>query len=66
MIGVIVTVLVQSSSTSSSIIVSMVGAQVMTVNQAIPVIMGANIGTSITSTFVSLGQVVGTFLLFNK
>lgn len=30
----------------------------MTVKQAIPVIMGANIGTSVTSTLVSLGQVV--------
>ena len=63
MIGVIVTVLVQSSSTSTSIIVSMVGAGVMKVDQAIPVIMGANIGTSITSTLVSLGQVVSYRIL---
>lgn len=34
----------------------------MKVNQAIPVIMGSNIGTSITSTLVSFGHVVGLFL----
>ncbi|KAF2358008.1 Sodium-dependent phosphate transport protein [Trinorchestia longiramus] len=56
MIGVLVTVLVQSSSTSSSIIVSMVAANFMDVRTAIPIIMGANIGTSVTNTLVSLGQ----------
>ncbi|XP_018015436.1 sodium-dependent phosphate transport protein 2B [Hyalella azteca] len=56
MIGVLVTVLVQSSSTSSSIIVSMVAADFMDVRTAIPIIMGANIGTSVTNTLVSLGQ----------
>lgn len=33
----------------------------MKVDQAIPVIMGANIGTSITSTLVSFGHVVRNF-----
>ncbi|PIK57894.1 putative sodium-dependent phosphate transport protein 2B-like [Apostichopus japonicus] len=56
MIGVLVTVLVQSSSTSTSIVVSMVGATVITVSQAIPIIMGANIGTSVTNTIVALTQ----------
>ncbi|KAJ8036075.1 Sodium-dependent phosphate transport protein 2A [Holothuria leucospilota] len=56
MIGVLVTVLVQSSSTSTSIIVSMVGAKVLTVPQAIPMVMGANIGTSVTNTIVALTQ----------
>lgn len=56
MIGVMVTVLVQSSSTSTSIIVSMVGAGVLSVEQAIPFIMGANIGTSITNTIVATTQ----------
>lgn len=56
MIGVLVTVLVQSSSTSSSIIVSMVAADFLDVRAAIPIIMGANIGTSVTNTLVSLGQ----------
>ncbi|XP_070533453.1 sodium-dependent phosphate transport protein 2B-like [Ptychodera flava] len=57
MVGVIVTVLVQSSSTSTSLIVAMVAADLISVTQAIPMIMGANIGTSITNTIVSMGQV---------
>ncbi|XP_033101237.1 sodium-dependent phosphate transport protein 2A-like [Anneissia japonica] len=56
MIGILVTVLVQSSSTSTSIVVSMVGAGILKVNIAIPIIMGANIGTSVTNTIVSIGQ----------
>lgn len=57
MVGILATVLVQSSSTSTSIVVSLVGADAMTVPVAIPVIMGANIGTSVTNTLVSFGQV---------
>ena len=55
MIGVLVTVLVQSSSTSTSIIVGLVsaGAPVQT---AIPMIMGTNIGTSVTNIIVALTQ----------
>nr|XP_058929345.1 sodium-dependent phosphate transport protein 2C isoform X7 [Kogia breviceps] len=55
-IGVLVTVLVQSSSTSSSIVVSMVAAKLLTVRASVPVIMGVNVGTSITSTLVSMAQ----------
>jgi sodium-dependent phosphate cotransporter len=56
MVGIITTVLVQSSSTTTSIIVSLVGADAMSVRVAIPVVMGANIGTSVTNTLVSMGQ----------
>ena len=56
MIGVLVTVLVQSSSTSTSIVVTMVGSEIIRVRQAIPIIMGANVGTSVTNTIVSLMQ----------
>ncbi|XP_072262468.1 sodium-dependent phosphate transport protein 2B isoform X2 [Pyxicephalus adspersus] len=55
-IGVLVTVLVQSSSTSTSIVVSMVSSGLLTVRTAIPIIMGANIGTSVTNTIVALMQ----------
>ncbi|XP_053314311.1 sodium-dependent phosphate transport protein 2B isoform X2 [Spea bombifrons] len=55
-IGVLVTVLVQSSSTSTSIVVSMVSSSILTVRTAIPIIMGANIGTSVTNTIVALMQ----------
>ncbi|XP_055957166.1 sodium-dependent phosphate transport protein 2B isoform X2 [Patella vulgata] len=57
MMGVLVTVLVQSSSTSTSIIISMVGAQILPIRSSIPIIMGANIGTSVTNTIVALGQI---------
>ncbi|XP_063874365.1 sodium-dependent phosphate transport protein 2B-like isoform X2 [Scylla paramamosain] len=57
MIGILVTVLVQSSSTSTSIIVSMVSAGILEVHNAVPMIMGSNIGTSVTNTIVSLTQV---------
>uniref|UniRef100_A0AAY5KTZ4 Sodium-dependent phosphate transport protein 2B n=1 Tax=Esox lucius TaxID=8010 RepID=A0AAY5KTZ4_ESOLU len=55
-IGVLVTVLVQSSSTSSSIVVSMVSSGLLEVQSAVPVIMGANIGTSVTNTIVAMMQ----------
>ena len=56
-VGIFVTVLLQSSSTTTSIIVTMVGAQIISPQMAIPLVMGANIGTSITNTFVSHGHV---------
>ena len=54
MVGVMATVLVQSSSTSTSIVVGLVGAGQVSVRDAIPVIMGANVGTSVTNTIVSM------------
>eukprot|EP00090_Calanus_glacialis_P021312 TRINITY_DN32887_c0_g1_i1.p1 TRINITY_DN32887_c0_g1~~TRINITY_DN32887_c0_g1_i1.p1 ORF type:complete len:623 (-),score=92.71 TRINITY_DN32887_c0_g1_i1:471-2339(-) len=56
MIGVMFTVLVQSSSTCTSVIVSMVASGILDVKYAIPMIMGANIGTSLTNTLVSFTQ----------
>eukprot|EP00438_Fugacium_kawagutii_P014971 Skav234173 [mRNA] locus=scaffold572:325088:327312:- [translate_table: standard] len=56
MVGILATVLVQSSSTSTSIVVGLVGAEVLSVRQAIPIIMGANIGTSVTNTIVSMAH----------
>ena len=50
MIGILATVLVQSSSTSTSVMVGMVGADIISVKTAIPLIMGANIGTSVTNS----------------
>lgn len=57
MLGVLFTVLVQSSSTCTSVIVSMVSSGILEVQYAIPMIMGANIGTSLTNTLVSFSQV---------
>lgn len=55
-IGIVATALIQSSSTVTSIIVGMVAGG-LPIDIAIPMIMGANIGTSLTSTLVSLGHV---------
>ncbi|XP_071502414.1 sodium-dependent phosphate transport protein 2C-like [Diadema antillarum] len=56
MIGILATVLVQSSSTSTSIVVTIVAAGILPVRPAIYIVMGANIGTSVTNTIVSMAQ----------
>jgi sodium-dependent phosphate cotransporter len=56
MVGILATVFLQSSSTTTSIVVSLVGANTVSVNQGIYMIMGANIGTSVTNTIVAMGQ----------
>jgi len=56
-IGILATVLVQSSSTSTSIIITMTAAGLMEVQNAVFLIMGANIGTSVTNTIVSLASI---------
>ena len=55
-IGIVSTALIQSSSTVTSIIVGMVAGG-MPLSIAIPMAMGANVGTSLTSTIVSLGHI---------
>lgn len=56
-IGILATSIVQSSSTTSSIVVGLVGAGVLALPNAIPIIMGANVGTSVTNLLVSLGHI---------
>jgi len=55
-VGILGTVLVQSSSVSTSTIVGLVAAGVIDVSSAVPMIMGANIGTTVTNTLVSLAH----------
>lgn len=55
--GILATVLVQSSSVSTAVIVGLVGAGVMSVEAAVPMIMGANIGTTVTSSLAALGHI---------
>ncbi len=55
--GILATTLVQSSSTTTSIAVGLVAGGGLTVAGAVPIIMGANIGTSVTATLVSLGHI---------
>ncbi|MBT3589448.1 MAG: Na/Pi symporter [Candidatus Marinimicrobia bacterium] len=56
-IGVFSTVLFQSSSTTTSLIVGMVSSGSLGLTGAIPMIMGANIGTTVTNTIVSIGHI---------
>lgn len=53
-IGLLITAIIQSSSTSTSMIVAIVASGSIEFSDAIPMIMGANIGTTLTSTLVSL------------
>ena len=56
-IGIFATVLFQSSSTTTSLIVGMVSSGSLTIASSIPMIMGANIGTTVTNTIVSVGHI---------
>ena len=70
--GIVVTILIQSSSGTTVLTVGLVSAGFMSLNQAIGVIMGANIGTTITAFIIGLDigtyalpiMAVGTILLF--
>ncbi|MDD1784246.1 Na/Pi symporter [Enterovibrio sp. ZSDZ35] len=55
MIGIVGTALIQSSSTVTAIIVGLVAGG-LPVSMAIPMVMGANVGTTVTNTLVSLGH----------
>lgn len=55
MVGILATALLQSSSTSTSIIVGLVAGG-LPIAAAVPMVLGANIGTTVTNTIVSLGQ----------
>ena len=54
-VGLLATVLVQSSSVSTSVIVGLVASNVVGIDDAVPMIMGANIGTTVTNILASLG-----------
>ena len=56
-IGVFSTVLFQSSSTTTSLIVGLVSSGSLSLAGAVPMIMGANIGTTVTNTIVSVGHI---------
>ena len=55
-LGILATALVQSSSTVTSIIVGLVAGGVR-IDVAIPMVMGANVGTTVTNTLISFGHV---------
>ncbi|RKX19118.1 MAG: hypothetical protein DRP51_07980, partial [Candidatus Zixiibacteriota bacterium] len=56
-IGILATSIIQSSSTTTSIVVGMVAGGLISIEGAIPIVMGANIGTTITNTMVSLAHI---------
>lgn len=72
LVGVGVTALIQSSSATTVMMIGLVNAGIMTLNQAVGVIMGANIGTTVTAQLIAfkLGDIafifviVGVVLLF--
>jgi len=56
-IGILATSLIQSSSTTTSLVVGLVASGTFPLANAIPIIMGANIGTTVTNTIVSLAHI---------
>ncbi len=57
LVGIVVTSVIQSSSATTSIVVGLVAMGVLSVRSSIPIIMGANIGTTVTNVLVSMGYV---------
>jgi phosphate:Na+ symporter len=57
--GLVVTAIIQSSSATTVMVVGFVNSGLMTLKQAIGVIMGANIGTTVTAWMLSLGGISG-------
>lgn len=55
-LGALITAVIQSSSATTVMVVGFVNAGIMNLTQAIGVIMGANIGTTITGWIVSMGE----------
>ena len=75
LVGILVTILIQSSSGTSVITIGLVGAGLLTLRQAIGIIMGANIGTTVTSFIIGFNITQyalpilflgSAFLLFTK
>lgn len=59
LLGIIVTAIIQSSSATTVMVVGFVNSGIMQLGQAIGIIMGANIGTSVTSWLLSLTGIEG-------
>ncbi len=74
-VGIVVTVMVQSSSISTSVMVPLAGAGIVTTAQVFPITIGANIGTTVTALLASMAapaetahlavQIAVVHLLFN-
>jgi len=54
LVGMVMTVIVQSSSITTSLMVPLAGARIVTLRQVFPVTLGANIGTTVTALLASM------------
>lgn len=63
LMGALVTAIIQSSGATTVMVVGFVNANIMSLTQAVGVIMGANIGTTITAWIVSAGQLGDVFAI---
>ncbi len=63
LLGLIVTAVIQSSSATTVMLVGFVNSGIMKLGQTISIIMGANIGTTITSWLLSTADIQGTAIL---
>ena len=54
LVGIVITVLIQSSSATTTLVIGLISAGIMTLKQGFRVIMGANIGTTITAFLIGL------------
>ena len=61
-LGAVVTAVIQSSSATTVMVVGFVNSGIMQLNQAVGIIMGANIGTTVTSWLLSLTGIQGDTL----
>jgi len=57
LLGVLTTSIIQSSSTTTTIVVAFTASGTISLTSAVPIVMGANIGTTITNTLVSLTHI---------
>ena len=65
LLGLMVTAVIQSSSATTVMVVGFVNSGIMNLQQAVGIIMGANIGTTVTSWMLSLVGIEGSSLLLN-
>ena len=66
LVGLGVTALIQSSSATTVMMIGLVNTGIMTLQQAVGVVMGANIGTTITAQLIAfnVGQYAFMFIIF--
>ncbi|MBQ1477765.1 MAG: Na/Pi symporter, partial [Erysipelotrichaceae bacterium] len=65
LLGALVTAIIQSSSATTVMVVGFVNSGIMSLNQAVGIIIGANIGTTMTSWILSLVGLQGESLLMS-